>query len=318
MENRVRFKIGEIEFEAEGSEEVIERERSVFLNSLLPAAVEAIVKTRGSSKDESQYLQTTYEETPLIECNENDTDIVESIKEQDIDFTRTSLVTFLNKYGKLSDKDFVMLSAYYEERKENTKEFSSENVKKYYADARRSEYSNISQLLSDLVKKGMLMDAPNVEQKSPKLYILTSEGLEYVENYKPKDESSDKKKLPTKPRKKKSKIESVYASLCADDINLKNYPEIKSYAAFKDQMLLIMYIMVNENKGISFSTQDIECLMTDILGLPATINQIQGVFTRNKTWFKDEEDPINPKSVKHKLLQGGKDYAMSLIQGKDA
>ena len=161
------------------------------------------------------------------------------------------------------------------------------------------------------------MDAPDVEQKSPKLDILTSEGIKYVENYKPKTESSDKKKL-TKTRKKKSKVESVYASLCADDINLKSYPEIKSYTAFKDQMLLIMYIMVNENKGISFSTQDIECIMTDILGLPATINQIQGVFTRNKTWFKDEEDTNNPKSIKHKLLQGGKDYAMSLIQGKDA
>lgn len=62
----------------------------------------------------------------------------------------------MKKYGTLSDKDFVLLSAYYDERKENMKEFSSENVKKYYADARRTEYSNISQLLSDLVKKGMI------------------------------------------------------------------------------------------------------------------------------------------------------------------
>jgi DNA-binding MarR family transcriptional regulator len=317
MENRVRFKIGEIEFEAEGSEDVIERERSVFLNSLLPAAVDAIVKTRGSSKEGLQYLQNAYEETPLIEYNENDTEIVETIQEQDIDFTRTNLVTFLKKYGTLSDKDFVLLSAYYDERKENMKEFSSENVKKYYADARRTEYSNISQLLSDLVRKGMIMDAPGVEQKSPKLYILTSEGLEYVEKYKPNTEPSEKKKL-SKPRKKKSKIDSIYASLCVDDINLKNYPEIKSYDAFKDQMLLIMYIIVNESKGVSFSAQDIECIMTDILGLPATINQINGIFTRNKTWFKDEEDPNNLKAVKHKLLQGGKDYAMGLIQGKDA
>lgn len=260
-------------------------------------------------------MQTTYEDTQLIECNENDS--VESIQEQDIDFTRTNLVTFLKKYGILNDQDFVLLSAYYDERKENTKEFSSESVKKYYADARRTEYSNISKLLADLVKKGMIMDAPNSEQKSPKLYILTLEGLDYVENYKPKTETSDKKKL-TKARKKKSKTESVYASLCVDDINLKNYPEIKSYAAFKDQMLLIMYIIVNENKGDSFSVQDIESIMTDILGLPATKPQIQGIFARNKTWFKDEEDINNAKVVKHKLLQGGKDYAENLIQGKEA
>ena len=47
MENHVKFKIGEIEFEAEGSAEVVERERNVFLNVLLPAAVDAIVRTRG-------------------------------------------------------------------------------------------------------------------------------------------------------------------------------------------------------------------------------------------------------------------------------
>jgi hypothetical protein len=50
MENRVRFKIGEIEFEAEGTADIVERERSVFLNALLPAAVEAIVHTRGAEK----------------------------------------------------------------------------------------------------------------------------------------------------------------------------------------------------------------------------------------------------------------------------
>lgn len=79
-----------------------------------------------------------------------------------------------------------------------------------------------------------------------------------------------------------------------------------------------MYIVVNENKGVAFSIQDVECIMTDILGLPATKAQIQGVFTRNKKWFKDKEDPNNTKMVKHKLLQGGKDYAMSLIQEKEA
>ena len=35
MNNKVKFKIGEIEFEAEGSAEVVERERNVFLNALL-------------------------------------------------------------------------------------------------------------------------------------------------------------------------------------------------------------------------------------------------------------------------------------------
>ena len=106
----------------------------------------------------------------------------------------------------------------------------------------------------------------------------------------------------------------MYAALCADDLNLQAYPEVKSLSNFKDQMILVMYIFVNENKGNSFSAQDIECIMTDIFGLPATNGQIQGIFRRNKVWFKDETDPNNAKIVKHILLQGGKDYAEELIK----
>ena len=44
-EIRVRFEIGDIKFEAEGSADLVERERSIFNNTLLPAAIEAIVIT---------------------------------------------------------------------------------------------------------------------------------------------------------------------------------------------------------------------------------------------------------------------------------
>lgn len=35
-EIRVKFEIGEIKFEAEGSADLVERERSIFNNTLLP------------------------------------------------------------------------------------------------------------------------------------------------------------------------------------------------------------------------------------------------------------------------------------------
>lgn len=41
-EIRVKFEIGEIKFEAEGSADLVERERSIFNNTLLPAAIDAI------------------------------------------------------------------------------------------------------------------------------------------------------------------------------------------------------------------------------------------------------------------------------------
>lgn len=43
MESRIKFKIGEIEFEAEGTAEVVERERDAFMKMVLPAAIDAVV-----------------------------------------------------------------------------------------------------------------------------------------------------------------------------------------------------------------------------------------------------------------------------------
>lgn len=309
MENRVKFKIGEIEFEAEGSAEVIEKERGIFFNSILPAAIEAVVKTHAVGKVNDSYLGPAGEAVHTIECKEVNC----AGTEKRVDLSRTNLVTFLKQYGNLNDQDFVLFSAYYDEMRNNIKSFSSESVKKYYAEARRTEYSNVSELLRKLAKKGLVMDDPDAEQKTPKTYIITSEGLAYIDAYIPKTVSDDKKKSH-KPQKKRARIESDYSSLSADDLNLGKYPEIKSFSSFKDRMMLIMYICSAENIGNAFTAQDIECLFTDILGLHATNNQIQGIFKRNKVWFKDEADSNNSKMVKHVLLEGGKDYVKGIIK----
>lgn len=54
--------------------------------------------------------------------------------------------------------------------------------------------------------------------------------------------------------------------------------------------------------------------MTDILGLPATQDQINGVFKNNKSWFKKEDDSNNKKAYKRKLLQGAKDFIIEVIE----
>ncbi len=307
----MKFKIGEIEFEAVGSEEVVERERNVFLNTLLPAAVDAIVRTQSVVTQATQYIEEPEEQLKLVSS-------VQTIQADDIntqsctDLLRTSLASFLKNYGSLNDQDFTLISAYYDEKKNGTNMFSSENVKQYYTEARRSEYSNISTLLAQLAKKGYIMDAPDSHGKTPKQYILTSDGLAYVESYQPK-ETNKEKKIISRPKKIRTKIESVYAKLSADDFNLKNYPEVKAQDSFKKQMMLILYIVSKENLGDAFSITDVQYLMTDILGLPATEKQIQGVFDRNKTWFKNETDPMNKKAYKHKLLEGAKDFVRTII-----
>lgn len=315
VEMSLKFKIGEIEFEAEGSADLIERERSIFFDKLLPFAVDAIVRTHRVENttqyvegvEELKTLNTSVESGDILEQNSN-------IPFTTIDLSRTSLTSFLTNYGNFSEQDFVLFAAYYDEKKNNVRSFTSDNVKQYYVEARRPKYSNFSELLKKLVQKGFIMDDSDAEKKIPKSYILTDNGLKYIENYQPRENEKEKSKI-LRPQKKNIKKSSVYAPLCADDLNLKNYPEIKIQSSFKKQMLLTLYIMAKEGKGESFSIADIQYLMTDMLGLPASADQISGIFRSNKSWFKSELDPDNKRAYKWKLLQGAKGFAETILKG---
>lgn len=314
VEIRVKFEIGEIKFEAEGSADLVERERSIFTNVLLPSAVDAIVRTRGAEKG-VQYMEAAEQPAMLLTAEIDNTSKIDTpISSSPIDFSRTSLSSHIKNLGVLSDQDFTLIAAYYDEKKNGVQSFTSESVKQYYIDARRPKYSNVSELLKKLTQKGYIMDAPNAEKKLPKPYILTDTGMNYVEAYQPKENGSETPKA-VKARKPRSKQVSIYSNLCADDLNFKNYPEIKSQSTFKKQMLLVLYIVTIEKKGENFSATDVQYIMTDILGLPATDDQIKGVFKNNKIWFKSEQDENNKKAYRYKLLQGAKDFAQSIIDG---
>lgn len=308
MENKVKFKIGEIEFEAEGSAEVVQREREVFLNALLPAAVDAIVRTRGTERA-TQYVIA--DETPvLLAGGKDEVSAVAGQSVTSIDWSRTSLSSYINGFGAISDRDFVLVAAYYDEKKNGIKSFSSESVKQYYAEARRQKYSNNSQLLLDLAKKGLIMDDPDAEKKTPKHYVITNEGIKYIENYQPQEQTEKK---PTKSKKPRSKGKTSYEGINVDDLHLSNYPEIKNLHDFKEKMMMVMYIVTNEKVGEWFSTVDILYLLTDVFGEPATIGQVNGVFKREKLWFKGEYFEDNKKEMKRKLLNQGIDFAKSLM-----
>lgn len=305
---RVKFKIGDIEFEAEGSANDVEREREAFKNTLLPLAIDAMVQTRGVITA-TQYIEAS--EQPVLLTTEAK-DAINTNVAQATDLSRTSLSSFVKNYGTLNDQDFVLIAAYFDEKKNKITTFSSESIKQYYADARRGAYSNNSELLKQLTQKGYIMDDPNAVKKTPKQYILTDDGILYVEAYVPKEVAI--KKSNPKARKARAKTISDYDSLNADSFNLKKYPEIKAQDTFKKQMMLTLYIVNNEGLGDAFSTADVQSLMTDILGLHTTIDKINGVFKRERKWFTSIGDGTK-KGSKHRLLEGAKDFAKSIIDG---
>ncbi|WP_455120779.1 hypothetical protein [Scardovia wiggsiae] len=305
-EIRVKFEIGEIKFEAEGSADLVERERSIFNNTLLPAAIEAIVRTRGMVQS-TAYLGTSEPKQPMLSTSSDllpeNTDLPSGP-----DLSRSTLASFIKDYGSLSEQDFVLFSAYFDETKNKTNFFTKDKAEKFYDEARRTKPKNISMCLNQLAQKGFIIDATDVEQKTPKPYRVSYEGIEYIRNYTPKETSE--KKSATKPRKQRSKDKSLYVDINCDELNLTSYPSVRALKDFKEKMMLVLYIVTNEKKGEWFTTEDVLCLLTDIFGEAATKDQVNGVFNRQKMWFKAEK--VDGKSVKRKLLNQGIDFAKSL------
>lgn len=308
---KLEYKVGAIEFKAEGPADVVEQQRVNFMNAVLPAAVEAMVRTQAAPV-QSNYIEAA-PQAPMLEAGEepNPKPLVLS---PDTDLSRTNLTSYLKPYGTLTDQDFTLFAANFDEVKNGTTAFSVENVKKYYLEGRRAAYSNNSALLRQLAKKGYIMDAPVPEgAKAGKYYMLTDAGMAYIREYKPKD-NNEEKKPHTKTRKVASKSPSAYASINADNLNLGNYPAVKSLSGAKEQVIMAMYIVTNENKGEWFTVDDVIYLLVNVFEVPADSDKVNGVFKRNKSMFASTQDEQNKKAFRRKLLSGAKDYAKSIIE----
>ncbi len=298
---KLKYKIGGIEFEAEGPADVVEQQRAAFISGVLPAAVEAMNNTRFVEAEpvyvENKDRKLLTDTVPLIDQNE--------------DFSRTSLASYLSQKGTLSEQDFVLFAAYYDENKNSVKAFSSESVKKYYADARRKPYSNYSVLFGQLVKKGYIMESETTDKAAVKYYTLTCEGIRYIQEYTPKTDIVEKR--TRKPRKSALKKESSYSSVVADDLSLDKYPAVKDMKTIKDRVVLALYIVTQEAKGEWFTCTDIDYLLVNIFEISETKRSINRVFEDNRSWFRTENDETKRNGSKHKLLAGAKDYAKKLV-----
>ena len=311
---KLEYKIGSIEFKAEGSAEAVEQQRVNFMNAVLPAAVEAMVRTQSNTVQmpmiEAEQSAPMLQEAMSIDSGET----ISDEPAPKIDLSRTSLLSYLKPLGSLSDPDFTLFAAYFDEVKNGVKVFSIENVKQYYLDGRRPAYSNYSALLRQLVKKGYIMDAPVPEgAKAGKYYMLTDEGLNYVREYTPKEHNGEKK-ATSKTKKTASKTPSIYSTLNADDLNIANYPAVKSLSGAKQSVIMAMYIVTKEGKGEWFTVDDVIYLMINIFEIHADSDMVNGVFKRNKSMFFAEKDPNNQKAYRRKLLSAAKDLAEDIIK----
>lgn len=220
-EIRVKFEIGEIKFEAEGSADLVERERSIFNNTLLPAAIDAIVRTRSVAQS-AQYIETQDSQQPAILTTTNTAALPEQVVvNPTTDFSRMSLASFVKSKGADAHYDFIICAVYFNEKRNGISSFSSATLKALYSEAKKPLPNNLSMSLSELVKKGLIMEDVSAKGSTPKMYVLTLEGEESIKNMHPTE--AKEKKASSKPRKQRQKVDSPYATINCDDLNLDRY-----------------------------------------------------------------------------------------------
>lgn len=315
MENqlKLKIKIGQVEFEAEGDANAVTEQRDFFIQSIVPAAssfldkIQSIEAARvAESPTNSQIVQNETATSALPYSNVSD----------NIDWSRTNLVSFLNKYGELSDRDFVLFAAYYhEQQQESAYVFTVEDVKKFYSEVRRPPYCNNSDLLKRLVQKGLIMDAPNEAGRIPKPYVISQDGLQYINTYTPKEKAEKKARKNPIPRKKN---ESIYASLNADELDLLKYPAIKDLKSSKEKIIMAMHIVTAEKKGTWFLATDVEFILLNIFNEHITLKQVQNTFDQNRNLFTKQKSESNKKANEYRLLSGATNMAEMIISENKA
>ena len=166
---RIKFEIGEIKFEAEGTADLVEKERSFFTENLLPSAIDAIVRTHNASPNVN--ADSIMQAMPTIDDSGNPALLGNNVTVVDtnFDWSRTSLASFAKSKGAIGHYDFIICAVYFNAKKNHIEEFSSSSLKELYSDAKKPEPNNMSMSLSELVKKGLIMENPRSEEHTSEL-----------------------------------------------------------------------------------------------------------------------------------------------------
>jgi DNA-binding PadR family transcriptional regulator len=307
---KLKYKIGEVEFEAEGLPADVEKQRDFFMQNIIPATPAIIEELNNSSQKKllNAANENTCDKQVLLE-----TDKVESTTQRKSDFSKMSLQEYLNEKGNLDDQNFVLFAAYFHEQNNNGDYiFSSKEVAEYYDEARRPKYSNNSELLKKLAQKGYIMDAPNCKKKSPKQYIISRSGLYYVESYTQKEKTTTQKVKGTKKNIQKTAIKSKYKEITADDLHLEKYCKLDKLNP-TEMVITVMFIFTEENKGEWFSVNDIIQILVNCFGQKLSQDQISNVF-RHKKWFSEQSCNDNKRALERKLLSEPIKMAKGIIE----
>jgi hypothetical protein len=151
---RIRIKRGEVEIEAEGDREFVEKQIGELKKDIVDSATD-------SPRDEESALPEARKEESELE--------------------RMSLGEFYNQKKPESHNDKVMVFAYWLTKNEKKEAFTAADILKCYGQVRVSKPKNLSQHVGELCRNGFLDVRPDKKRK----WILTPSGENFVQKQLP-------------------------------------------------------------------------------------------------------------------------------------
>ena len=214
MTNKVRIKMGPIEFEAEGDSELIGRERAQFF-SLLPQAIMAVSPV---VRQPSLLIDTTEVDGSAYESSENAPSLATSGQR-----SYSSVASFLNEKKFSTAVELVMSIGYYIECVENKGIFTSKDIENKLTEVRKRKPSSISQMFTQNIKKGFLRECAE-KKDNLKAYSILDEGIKWYETYITTETGVKKKTSHAKTATPTS--ESALLAIPLNELNLDDYCDI--------------------------------------------------------------------------------------------
>jgi hypothetical protein len=296
MNNRVRIKIGSIEFEAEGDSEIIEREREQFFN-LLP---QVLVTLSPAITERIPMVEIS----PDVSNNYSDNSTVTTLLDSPPLIQYESIASFLNSKSFGNDVDLVMGVSYYLDCIEKNSSFTAKEVENKLSEARRGRPSNTSHCINLNIKKGFIGESSD-KKDGKKAYRVLSEGIKWCESYIPSEMIQKKKTVKSNPS-----TESSLLSFPLDELNLDNYCEISSLEKLDEQILVMMLIYTKEKNIDYFSFEDIVSVLKTKFKVPVTSRKVQYFFEKSGTKFDRKTEK---KRAYHKLMSSGIKEAEKIV-----
>lgn len=98
-------------------------------------------------------------------------------------------------------------------------------------------------------------------------------------------------------------------------MNLEKYPSIVELKNTKDKIMLMMYIVKDNNLGEFFTVNDIMFIMSKVFNEKITIDMVKGQFKNDATKMYYDKQLIDgsKKTYEYKLLSIGEKYVRENI-----